>query len=163
MAGVKAGEVLEQLDKAKSILEDALQQAGAISDHSDVKYGNFNGLDKVETDWNDPNSIFQRNQLEAILQDVSTVLYKLEYLQKPIIAEGTLQKNERGYYSAGMKEYHAGSRIEYLTLDPRYEDDSGQPAEAWKLSRIEFSWKEQRYYIVGAENTTLDGLKVRIR
>lgn len=102
-----------------------------------------NSMENVELDNKDPNSHFLYHELRDILNVLSFVSYKLEYLQKNIIHEGILHYDKKGYELDGVKLRYE-SRIEVLTAD---EDTQNSK---WEL----------RYL---TDHSNIDGMRARIR
>lgn len=103
-----------------------------------------NSMENVELYSKDPDSHFLYHELRDILNVLSFVSYKLEYLQKPIAHEGILHYNKKkGYELDGVKLRYE-SRIEILVTD---EDTQNR------------KW-EMRYL---TDHSNIDGMRARIR
>ena len=105
-----------------------------------------------------PDDRMMGNEIYRLLDKLTDIKKRIEYLKKPIIVEGVLRKNENNYYeliSKGKVEkvYHAGTPIEALIKD----DDK----LTWEITRVEHNGLD--YYLVGNSGVKLEGLKVRIR
>jgi len=87
------------------------------------------------------------------LEDIHSIL---ENLQKPVVAEGNLYRNENGRFELDdYTEFTSGSSIEFLTWDDWDE------AEKWIAARIEHT--DGDYYLYGHKEVQLEGLRVRKR
>jgi hypothetical protein len=101
------------------------------------------------------NELMQYYAFWRIKNKLEDALAEIEYLKKPVVAEGTLYKNEQGRYEIDHLHYFtSGSPIEiyiYDDFEERY---------YWYKSRVEH--KDGDYYVVGYDGP-LEGLKARIR
>lgn len=114
----------------------------------------YNEIDQfVEWDKTAEGRLLQ-DELYPVLKKLEEVKDDIEYLNKPILKTGILNKNSRDRYETDYMEYTSGSGIEALIYDP---DDEN---EKWVISRVEHNGD---YYIVGYPKVKMDGLKVRIR
>lgn len=103
-----------------------------------------NSMENVELDSKDPDSHFLYHELRDILNVLSFVSYKLEYLQKPITHEGTLHYDRKIGYELDGKKLPYESRIEILVTD---EDTQNLK---WEL-----------HYLT--DHSKIDGMSARIR
>lgn len=103
----------------------------------------------------DPDSLMLREELTDVLDHLDSASSILTYLNKEVIGEYTLHKNDNGRYSCEIREYTCGNRIEFYG----YDDDIEK--YRWRISRIEHDGSD--YYIVGFRDLPLDGLRIRIR
>lgn len=95
------------------------------------------------------------SSFQWILDKLQDVLYEIEYLNKPIVAEGTLYKNEADRYEMNDNYYFtSGSPIEI------YIHDSYEERNVWHKSRVEHNGDD--YYVVGYKGS-IDGLRARVR
>lgn len=79
---------------------------------------------------------------------------RIQYLDREIIAEGILYKNDAGRYAIDESHYFtSGSPIEVLVFDEDY-------GNRWISTRVEH--KDDDYYAVGVP-VKLGGLRARVR
>lgn len=106
-----------------------------------------------------PDERLCRNEIYRILEKLDLQKDKISYLNKQIIVEGTLHKNENNYYelvsASGEVErvYHCGDKIEALVPDDE--------EYTWVISRVEHNGAD--YYIVGDSKVSMQGLRARLR
>lgn len=123
---------LKQTVKALEDMEEGTSRA-ALNDDDLMEYYAFYRI---------------KNNLEDALEEI-------EYLKKPVSAEGTLYKNEQGRYEISPAHYFtSGSPIEI------YIYDDFENRHYWHKSRVEH--KDGDYYAVG-HSEPLDSLKARVR
>lgn len=91
----------------------------------------------------------------ALEDKLGTVVSELEYLKKPIIAEGNLRKNRYGRYEIGEYELSCGYGIEVLIYDDYLE------SERWVKTRVEHNGDD--YYLYSFPKLPMQGLKARVR
>ena len=138
----------------------------------DAKYKYTNDLSSVIFDYKDAEQLFLVDEMCSILEKLNNVSYTINYLNRNIKAEGILRKNDRERYEIELPEFpyiyefKSGTNIEYLATDDlhcRYDSETKEDINVpyWCASRIEHN--ETGYYIVGANDLQLEGLKVRIR
>ena len=120
--------------------------------HADFE--NYDDLSALEYDKADAEDLFMLDELYRILDKLSDVSYTLNYLEKPIKAEGALHKNANGRYEVQGIELSSGCGLEYLATDDRHcrynNNDEYVPTPYWCSSRIEHNGTD--YYIVGASD-----------
>lgn len=102
-----------------------------------------------------PEQLFEYEQLLGIGANLEEALTRWKYLQKPVVAEGFLRKNENGRYEIEGREFTSGESIEVLISDPGFDET------AWVKSRVEHNGQD--YYLVGYEKIPMDGLMARQR
>lgn len=100
---------------------------------------------------------FLANELFAVMREIESANHLLDFLSRKITGEYTIHKNSRGRYECEAREFTSGSVIEYYAYDEYYE------RYQWVKSRVEYDSKRGDYYIVGANELSLEGIKVRIR
>lgn len=152
--------IIDIMNELRALNPDIKQ----ILSHADFE--NYEDLSGIELDRNDAEQLFLLDELQTILSKLDDVSHTLNYLTRPIKAEGTLHKNSNGRYELKGHELTSGSGIEYLTTDDWHmaynDNDDYVPTPYWKASRIEHNGND--YYIVGADNLdTLENVRVRIR
>lgn len=130
-----------------SELEPLIQQ---IIKHSGFE--NYGDLSELDFDKTSANDLFIVDELYKILDKLTDISSSINYLNRPITAEGVLHKNKNGRYEFNDIELSCGYVIEYLSTDNR---------PKWITSRIEHNGTD--YYIVDNKDITLEGLHVRIR
>lgn len=113
-----------------------------------------NSYDEFEFDYNDPEERYKNTIVRKIANHTEELYYLAEWMEKPIIAEGHLTKNELGRYEI------EGTSV-YFT--------SGSPIEVWDeedevyiKTRIEHTDGDYYAYALGPK-VKLEGLKARTR
>jgi hypothetical protein len=99
-------------------------------------------------------NMFTISEIREMLKKLLYVSNELAYLNRPIVKDGKLHKNERGRYELGGYEFTCGYGIEILVKDDNWK-------EIWVLSRIEQNGTD--YYAVDYKNMCLQGVRARIR
>lgn len=153
--------------KVKDIMNEVAElnnKINLIIQHSDFQ--NYEDLSGLDIDKTSAEELFLSDELYNILNKLSDVSNAIEYLKKPVHAEGILHKNENGRYEFNDIELSCGYGFEYLASDDRHmrynEHDDYVTTPYWSYGRIEHDGSD--YYIVGADkDTVLEGLRVRIR
>ena len=115
----------------------------------------YSNMDNVEFEKNNPDALFLKDEFIQIMYHLDEVKSKLDYLNKKIVGEYTLRRNNLKQYECDEQIYHCGYPIEYYCYDD-YDE-----CYKWILSRVEHDGND--YYIVGDRSCSLNGLKVRIR
>ncbi len=132
-------------------------------DHAEFK--NYEDLSALEYDNTNPDELMMLDELRSTLTKLEEISHTINYLSKPIKMEGVLHKNSNGRYEIKGHEFSSGCGIEYLAIDDwhcRYdENDEYVQTPYWCASRVEHNGED--YYIVGANDVKLEGLRVRIR
>lgn len=101
------------------------------------------------------NELMQYYAFRNIKDKLEDALAEIEYLKKPVVAEGVLRKNEQGRYEIDREHYFtSGSLIEI------YIYDDFEKRHYWHKSRVEH--KDGDYYVVGYDQP-LEGLRARVR
>lgn len=150
-------EIFEEMKKIDGNIKQILK-------HSEYEYAD--DLSSVIFDYKDAEHLFLVDEMRSILQKLCGISHTMNYLDRPIIAEGILHKNSYGRYEIPEHEFTSGNGIEYLATDDlhcRYDEETGEYINVpyWCASRVEHNQTD--YYIVGAEDIELEGLRVRIR
>lgn len=130
-----------------------------------AEFENYEDLSALKYDNTNPDELMMLDELRSMLMKLEEISYTINYLRRPIKKEGILHKNSNGRYGMKGHEFSSGCGIEYLTTDDwhcRY-DENGDYVQTpyWCVSRVEHNGED--YYIVGAKDVELEGLKVRIR
>lgn len=130
------------------------------------QYEMYDDLSGLEYNKADAEELFLLDELQQIMYKIDDISHTLNYLEKPIKAEGTLHKNANGRYEVQGIELSSGCGLEYLATDDRHmrynDNDDYVPTPYWCASRIEHDGTD--YYIVGANDLdTLENVRVRIR
>ncbi|MBX0320341.1 DUF5348 domain-containing protein [Shouchella clausii] len=87
----------------------------------------------------------------SILGKLEDISYMMDWLEKPIAADGVLAKNHNGRYGVQDIELTSGHPLE--VWDEEYKE--------WSLSRIEY---DNDYYITSlGRDKSIEGVRVRIR
>ncbi len=144
---------MNDLEKVLSSASSLSCKIGAILNES--KFEEYDDLSGLNIDSNDEEQLLLQDELRSILGHLENAKRDIDYLNKPIAYTGYLQKNSRGRYETGDKEYTSGNGIEVLIYDDFYEKNR------WVKTRVEHNGKD--YYLVGYGNISMQGLKVRIR
>lgn len=139
---------IEQVGSRLKVIQNKLEE---LKEHGGV-------INELEYDRENPEQSFKaENYLRALdmLGDVDAIL---EWLEKPIVAEGLLVKNENGRYEID------GTGVEFSSgrpLDVWHYDDWKEKG-GWTRSRVEHGNGD--YYIVAlGKDVPIEGLKVRTR
>ena len=132
-------------------------------DHA--SYENYDDLSVLKYDNADPDQLMLIDELRSVFDKLEEISHTINYLNRPVKKIGTLRKNGNGRYEINGHEFSSGCAIEYLATDDwhcRY-NESGEYIQTpyWCVSRIEHNGKD--YYIIGAKDIELEGLRVRIR
>jgi len=101
-----------------------------------------------------PDEVGLRDTLYGIMESLGDILADINYWNKPVTLEGTLQKNANGRYELNGFEFTSGWGIEVLIPADEY-----RPAH-WVYSSIEADEKD--YFLV-YDHRRLDGLQARLR
>lgn len=132
-----------KLTEAKSLLSKINEDLKRIGENED----------EFELENFDADERFEHQILRDIASKADEISSLFEYMNKPVVAEGVLQKNQEGRYKIAGTEY-------YFT--------SGSPIEIWDQeeqtywkTRIEHSGND--YYAVYFNELTLEGVKARVR
>ena len=144
---------MNDLEKVLSSASILSWKIGAILIES--KFEEYDDLSGLNIDSNDEEQLLLQDELRSILGHLENAKRDIDYLNKPIAYTGYLQKNSRGRYETGDKEYTSGNGIEVLIYDDFYEKNR------WVKTRVEHNGKD--YYLVGYGDISMQGLKVRIR
>lgn len=126
------------------------------------EYEDLSGLEKYDDIMNSPEQLQMFDECRDVLCKLAEVQGTISYLNRPVTAEGYLQKQNNGRYALYGTELQCGSGIEYLCEDDStyYDFESGKCRPYWKASRIEHN--NANYYIAGCKKD-IDSVKVRIR
>lgn len=143
-------------------VNDVLQDLSRISYSIDslVKttgYEEGQYLEKLDINHNDPQGVFMNDEINRILDTLTSIQGNMDYLKRPVKHEGTLFRNSFGKYETQSGHwYSCGSVIEYLCHDERRND-----YPFWRKASVEHNGND--YYITGDNQISLDGLLVRVR
>ncbi len=120
------------------------------------KFREFDNLNSVKIDRDDPEQRFLLDEMEKIMFAMLDVQCSIAYLSRPIEEVGVLHKNYAGRYETenGTELVH-NTEIEALI----YDDDL--QCYCWKKTR--FVKIGDRYCLYDYASIPLDGLTVRIR
>ncbi|MCM3006816.1 DUF5348 domain-containing protein [Priestia koreensis] len=134
-------------------VEKHLKQVTSVLNEMKMRNRNEFPVGVELDDYEDPESKFKRDRYEKILASLEGVLSEIQWIQKPIVHEGYLQKNESDRYeiSGTYRELTSGSGVEY------YDEE----VKTWIKSYVEH---HNDYYIVAnGKDKSIDGLLVRTR
>ena len=128
--------VLEEIENSISKLED--------------RYGNL--PEEFKYNYDNPEEKYQHDTIRSVISKLDEVQTQINWMNKPIIAEGILVKNNNNRFEI------QGTEIEFSSGSPL--DVWNNEWNQWETSRIEYSGED--YYIVSlGRNTPISGLKVR--
>lgn len=103
---------------------------------------------------NDIEDIFLKEYFEKRFYQLEKFVDDMEYINRPVRAEGYLYKNVSGRYAFNNEQYlTSGSIIEFLKVD---EDGN----TSWVIDRVENNGKD--YYLYNCKSS-LDGIYARKR
>lgn len=139
---MKLNELKSNLDRLNSDIKRILKSSG-YEDYAELT---------VDYDSDNPDELMLHTELSGVMSRLDEITRALNYLNSPIKREGVLCKNGNGRYEIGDYELTSGSPVEVLIYDDRWE---------WVSSRIEHDGRD--YYLVGARDVDLNGLRGRIR
>lgn len=127
-----------------------------------AEFENYEDLSALEYNNTNPDELMMLDELRSILTKLEEISHTINYLSRPVNKEGTLHKNSNGRYEMKGHEFSSGCGIEYLAWHCRYdENDEYVQTPYWCASRVEHNGDD--YYIIGAKDIELEGLRVRIR
>ena len=139
--------VLEQMAELKIRIDDILS-ASTYDEHAD--------LSGLHVDHMDSDQLFLLRELRAIMRKLADAGCSIEYILRPVREVSSLHQNEDGEYVTGQGyRYRSGSLIEVLL------QDGSQEFPCWVLTKVEHDGED--YYLVGYEDTAMEGLNVRVR
>ena len=139
--------VLEQMAELKIQIDDILRSS-TYDAHADLR-----GL---HVDRKDSDQLFLLKELRSIMRKLADTGCSIEYIFRPVREVGSLHQNEGGEYVTGQGyPYRSGSLIEVLLQDDSHE------VPCWTLTKVEHDG--EGYYLVGYEESHMEGLNVRVR
>lgn len=151
-----AGKLRKYMTDLEKILSSASSLSWKIGEIlKESKFEEYDDLSGLNINSNDEEQLLLQDELRSILDHLEKAKRGIDYLNRPITYTGYLNKNSRGRYESGDKEYTSGSGIEVLIYDDFYEKTR------WVKTRVEHNGED--YYLVGCRDISLQGLKVRIR
>ncbi|MEK3981571.1 DUF5348 domain-containing protein [Psychrobacillus sp. FSL K6-2836] len=128
--------VLEEIENSISKLED--------------RYGNL--PDEFEYNYDNPEEKYQHDTVRTIVSKLADIQTQIEWMNKSVISEGVLVKNNNNRYEI------QGTEIEFSSGLPL--DVWNNEWNQWETSRIEHNGED--YYIVSlGKYKPISGLKVR--
>lgn len=128
--------VLEEIENSISKLED--------------RYGSL--PDEFEYNYDNPEEKYQHDTVSTIVSKLVDVQRQIKWMNKLVISEGVLVKNNNNRYEI------QGTEIEFSSGSPL--DVWNNEWNQWETSRIEHNGED--YYIVSlGKNKPISGLKVR--
>ena len=130
-----------------------------------AEFENYEDLSALEYDNANPDELMMLDELRSMITKLEEISHTINYLSRPIKMEGILRKNSNGRYEIKGHEFSSGCGIEYLATDDwhyRYDkNDEYAQTPYWCASRVEHNGED--YYIVGANDVKLEGLRARVR
>ena len=138
---------LVQMEGLKCRIDDILSIT-TYDEHADLR-----GL---HVDHKDSGQLFQLREMQKIMGKLADIGGSIEYLFRPVRETGTLHRDESGGYRTEKGYcYRSGSLIEALVQD----GPDGTPC--WVQTKVEHDGED--YYLMGYEDTPMEGLEVRVR
>jgi hypothetical protein len=140
------------LEKAYAIFSKIQGDIGCFKDN----YGNFE--DEFYYDRENPEQRFKSDNARYVIDLLTDAYYRLEWVNKPVIAEGRLVKNDEERYEIEDTSivFTSGRPLDvwrYDEFDEKYE---------WVLTRVEHNGEDYYIKALGRE-APIEGLKVRVR
>lgn len=141
----------------KMVFEEAQKLNGRIRGLLGVStYEKYDDLSGLSIDYKDGEQLFLQTELREIMEKLSDVAGRIEYLSRPVRETSRLHKNRNGRYETESGHcYTGGSGIEALVKD------NFQEVPYWVWTSVEHDGKD--YYLIGYKNVQMDGLTVRVR
>ena len=119
-------------------------------------YKDYDDLSGLSIDYMDGEQLFLQTELRGIMEKLSDVAGRIEYLSRPVVEISRLHKNGNGRYETeDGHEYTSGCGIEALVKDDCWE------VPYWVWTSVEHDGKD--YFLVSHKNVRMDGLTVRVR
>lgn len=131
------------LEKAYDIFSNIKREIDKMAN----QYGNL--PDEFDHNYNDEEERFKHNQALLIVDNLHDIRSSLDWMNKPILAEGRLFKNSNDRYELDGIELTSGQTIE------AWANDYG-----WIITRIEHRGD---YYIYDLKDQDINNTLVRIR
>ena len=146
--------MLNDLEKVFGEVSNIGSTIGRIVKQS--TYDKYSDLSGLQIDYDNAEQLFLLAELREIVEKLYDVNSKISYLNRPILYEGTLHKNNSGRYETENGDYYtSGNIIEVFIYDSFYEK------ERWVKTSVEHDGGD--YYIVYSPHIPMQGLKVRVR
>lgn len=144
------------MNDLQKVLDSASKLSNAIGELlKQSTYIDYDDLSGLQIDRNDPEQWLLWDELRGIMGRLDNAKRDIDYLNRPVVYTGVLQKNSSGRYETDKKEYTSGNGIEVLIYDDFYEKNR------WIATRVEHDGED--YYLVGYRDIQMQGLKVRVR
>ena len=118
-------------------------------------YDECSDLSCLDIPTRDANGLFLWTELCSVMNSLADAQAAVDYLSRPVQAEGALRMGKNDRYCLKGTELPCGSPIEILVKDD-YHD-----VPYWCSGRLEHDG--ERYYFTGAKQMPLKGAKARIR
>ncbi len=119
-------------------------------------YTDYDDLSGLDIDLKDGEQLFLRDELRDITDRLADVQDYIAYLSRPIVEVSRLRKGTAGKYRTAKGHfYDCRSRIEALVSDEYHE------VPYWTRTTVEHNGED--YYLVGYQNISMNGLRVRVR
>lgn len=106
-------------------------------------------------DFDNLDEKFYRSQFRLLAEKLSEVNTHINYLSRPVFAEGILTKNPRDRYEVSGVELSSGTSCEILYSDGEYE-------QSWIYTTIEHNGYDYYATKLGRDKS-IDGMMARIR
>ncbi|MDE7331236.1 MAG: DUF5348 domain-containing protein [Lachnospiraceae bacterium] len=139
------------------VLSEARKLNGSIRNLLRLSsYEDYDDLSGLHIDYRDGQQLFLQTELREIMEKLSDVTGRIEYLSRPVTETSRLHKNRNGRYETEKGHYYTcGSGIEALVKDDY------QEVPYWVWTSVGHDGKD--YYLAGHKNIRMDGLTVRVR
>lgn len=117
-------------------------------------YDDCSDLSCLDIPTQDAEGLFLWDELQGIMDSLADAQAKIDYLSRPIRAEGVLRMGKNERYCLKGTELLCGSHVEILV------EDNCHDVPYWCFGRLEH---DNGYYFTGARKMRLQGAKARIR
>lgn len=150
-----------ELKELKSQMYDIKIKIDQLRESTGFSY--YEELSNVNCDITNPNELQLMDEFTLMMEKLSDVYYRLDYLHRPINFEDTLRLNSDGRYETNNERmcYASGQTIEFCSTKEILNQGHCIDAGVWIISRIEHNGSG--YYIVGYPDVSLQDLCVRVR
>ena len=118
-------------------------------------YDECSDLSCLDIPMQDAEGLFLWDELYGVMDKLADAQAGIDYLSRPVQAEGVLRKGRNEHYYLNNVEFTCGSPVEILV------EDDCRDVPYWRSGRLEHDGK--RYYFTGAKQMSLQGARARIR
>lgn len=159
------GNYMKKLEELQGMLNELNEKIGAILRYTEFR--DYEDLSAFDINSNSADQLMLWDEFRMILERMDFINDRLNYLNVPVLYEGTLSKNEQGRYQLpNGKYYTSGSLIECLICDgghDKYNEDSKEYENVpyWARTSVEHDGND--YYLVSYKNIPMQGLRARVR